>query len=112
MSRTSKELQSVTNPAVHSIGQERELHLSRSYAEGLKVESEQSQVLIRELQERIQSDDRVSELEALLQNIQNRASELEFQLSKSKQVCHLFFSGGSEIHLLWGVGQYFTQGRT
>jgi hypothetical protein len=48
----------------------------------------------------------------LLQNIQNRASELEFQLSKSKQVCHLFFSGGSEIHLLWGVGQCFTQGRT
>jgi chromosome segregation ATPase len=44
------------------------------------------------LQERIQSDDRVSELEALLQNVQNRASELEFQLSKSKQVCHLLSS--------------------
>lgn len=100
------------DPAVHGIGQERELHLNRSYAEGLKVEFEQSQLLIRELQERIQSDDRVSELEALLQNTQNRASELEFQLSKSKQVCRLFFSGGSEIHLLWGVGQCFTQGRT
>jgi myosin protein heavy chain len=48
---------------------------------------EQSQVLIRELQERIQSDDRVGELEASLQNVQDRASELEFQLSKSMQVC-------------------------
>jgi chromosome segregation ATPase len=48
---------------------------------------EQSQVLIRELQERIQSDDRVGELEGSLQNVQDRASELEFQLSKSMQVC-------------------------
>ena len=79
----------MADTAAHSIGQERELQLDRNYAEGLKVEVEQSQALIRELQERIQSDDRVSELEALVQNIQNRASELEFQLSKSKQVCHL-----------------------
>ncbi len=53
----------------------------------LELEVERFQVLIRELQERIQSDDRVSELEASLQNVQDRASELEFQLSKSKQVC-------------------------
>jgi myosin protein heavy chain len=66
--------------------QERELQLNRNFAEGLKLEVEQSQVLIRELQERIQSDDRVGELEASLQNVQDRASELEFQLSKSKQV--------------------------
>ncbi|KAF8506844.1 hypothetical protein F5888DRAFT_1645842 [Russula emetica] len=66
--------------------QERELQLTRNSAEGLKVEVEQSQVLIRELQERIQSDDRVGELEASLQNVQDRASELEFQLSKSMQV--------------------------
>jgi myosin protein heavy chain len=52
------------------------------------IEVEQSQVLIRELQERIHSNDRVGELEALLRNVQNKASELEFQLSKSKQVCH------------------------
>ncbi|KAH9968694.1 hypothetical protein BC827DRAFT_1257715 [Russula dissimulans] len=65
--------------------QERELQRTRSSAEELKIEVDQSQVLIRELQERIQSDDRVGELEASLQNVQNRASELEFQLSKSKQ---------------------------
>ncbi|KAI9511731.1 hypothetical protein F5148DRAFT_1274082 [Russula earlei] len=66
--------------------QERELQLGRSSVEGLKIEVEQSQVLIRELQERMQSDDRIGELETLLQNAQNKASELEFQLSKSKQV--------------------------
>lgn len=49
-------------------------------------------MLIRELQERIQSDDRIGELEDSLQNVRDRASELEFQLSKSKQVCRLFFS--------------------
>ena len=51
-------------------------------------------MLIRELQERIQSDDRIGELEDLLQNVRDRASELEFQLSKSKQVCHPSFSEG------------------
>ncbi|KAI0304622.1 hypothetical protein BC826DRAFT_1100435 [Russula brevipes] len=66
--------------------QERDLQLTRSSEEGLMIEVEQSQVLIRELQERIHSDDRVGELEALLRNVQNKASELEFQLSKSKQV--------------------------
>ncbi|KAI0001760.1 hypothetical protein BJV77DRAFT_1063160 [Russula vinacea] len=65
---------------------ERELQLNRNFAEGLKLEAEQSRVLIRELQERIQSDNRVGELEASLQNVQDRASELEFQHSKSKQV--------------------------
>ncbi|KAH9982746.1 hypothetical protein BGW80DRAFT_1264805 [Lactifluus volemus] len=65
--------------------QERELKHTRSSAEGLKTEVEQSQGLIRELQERIQSDDRVAQLEASLQNVQDRAGELEFQLSKSKQ---------------------------
>jgi hypothetical protein len=90
VSRKSEELQLLADTAAHSIEQERELQLNRSYAEGLKVEVEQSQALIRDLQERIQSDDRVSELEVLLRNVQNKASELEFQLSKSKQVCHLF----------------------
>ena len=89
MSRKSEELQFFADTAAHRTEQERELQLNGSYAEGLKVEVEQSQALIRELQERIQSDDRVSELEVLLRNVQNKASELEFQLSKSKQVCHL-----------------------
>ncbi|KAI0308073.1 hypothetical protein B0F90DRAFT_1909375 [Multifurca ochricompacta] len=66
--------------------QERELRLTRSSMEGLKIEAERSQSLIRELQERLQSEDRVGQLEASLQNVQDRASELEFQLSKSKQV--------------------------
>lgn len=43
---------------------------------------------IRELEEHIQ-DDRVGELEASLKNVQDKASELDFQLSKSKQVCRL-----------------------
>lgn len=89
MSRKSEELQFIADTSAHSIEQERELQLNKSYAEGLKVEVEQSQALIRELQERIQSGDRVDELEVLLRNVQNKASELEFQLSKSKQVCHL-----------------------
>lgn len=64
--------------------QERELQLTKNSTEGLQIELEQSQGLVRELQERIQ-DDRVGQLEASLKNVQNKASELEFQLSKSKQ---------------------------
>lgn len=40
---------------------------------------------MRELDEQIQSDDRAERLEATLQNTQNRADELEFQLSKLQQ---------------------------
>ena len=59
-------------------------------------------MLIRELQERIQSDDRVGELEASLQNVQDRASELEFQLSKSNQVCHPWYLLELVTHVSWG----------
>ena len=78
--------------------------------EGLQVEFEQSQVLIRDLQERIHSDDRIGELEDLLQNVRDRASELEFQLSKSKQVYHPFFSEGQRFTFCGATGQSFTQG--
>ncbi|KAH9178858.1 hypothetical protein EDB89DRAFT_987003 [Lactarius sanguifluus] len=78
LSRKEKELEDKCRE------QERELQLTKSSAEGLKFEFERSQGLVRELQERIQSDD-VRQLEASLKNVQNRASELEFQLSKSKQ---------------------------
>lgn len=78
------------------------MQLTRNSAEGLKLEVEQSQVLIRELQERIQSDDRVGELETSLQNVQDRASELEFQLSKSTQVCRLWYLLDSVTHVSWG----------
>jgi chromosome segregation ATPase len=101
----------MADTAAHCNEQERELQLNRNYAEGLKAEVEQSQALIRELQERIQSDDRVSELEALLQNVQNRASELEFQLSRSKQVCRWLSFECRRLTFRGGAGQCFTQGQ-
>jgi chromosome segregation ATPase len=54
------------------------------------------------LQERIQSDNRVGELEASLQNVQDRASELEFQLSKSMQVCRPWYLLESATHISCG----------
>lgn len=51
----------------------------------LKHETEQHQHRVRELEEQIQSDDRVERLEESLKNTQDRADELEFQLSKLKQ---------------------------
>ncbi|KAI0274921.1 hypothetical protein BC834DRAFT_21422 [Gloeopeniophorella convolvens] len=77
--------------------QERELQLTRGSVEELKAEVDQSQGLIRQLQEQIQGDDRVEQLEASLQNVQNRASELEFQLSKSKQAHASFKSDHDKI---------------
>lgn len=44
---------------------------------------------LRELEEQIQSDDRVERLESSLKHTQDRADELEFQLTKVKQVIHL-----------------------
>jgi hypothetical protein len=41
---------------------------------------------VRELEEQMQSDDRVERLENSLKNMQDRADELEFQLSKLKPV--------------------------
>ena len=41
---------------------------------------------VRELEEQMQSDDRVEPLENSLKNMQDRADELEFQLSKLKPV--------------------------
>ena len=41
---------------------------------------------LRELEEQMQSDDRVERLENSLKNMQDRADELEFQLSKLKPV--------------------------
>jgi myosin protein heavy chain len=52
----------------------------------LKKEAEQHQRKVRELKEQIQSDDRLERAENSLKNTQNRADELEFQLSKLKQV--------------------------
>ena len=41
---------------------------------------------VRELEEQIESDDRAERLEETLKNTQDRADELEFQLSKLRQV--------------------------
>lgn len=52
----------------------------------LRTEVDQNQRKVRELEEQIQNDDRVEKLEISLKNTQERADELEFQLSKLKQV--------------------------
>lgn len=66
--------------------QERELQLLTGTVTDLRSESERHKQRVRELEEQIQSDDRAERLEIALQNTQNRADELEFQLSKLKQV--------------------------
>jgi myosin protein heavy chain len=53
----------------------------------VKSASEQHQQRVRELEEQIESDDRAERLEESLKNTQDRAEELEFQLSKLKQAC-------------------------
>ncbi|KAH8997440.1 hypothetical protein EDB92DRAFT_1933415 [Lactarius akahatsu] len=82
LSRKEKELEEKCRE------QERELQLTKSSAEGLKFEFERSQGLVRELQERIQSDD-VRQLEASLKNVQNRASELEFSSPSPSKYAHV-----------------------
>lgn len=70
--------------------QGRELQLTAGATDELRNQSEEYQRRIRELEEQIQSDDRVERLESELRNVQDRASELEFQISKLKQVSHYF----------------------
>ncbi|KAF9469728.1 hypothetical protein BDZ94DRAFT_1151170, partial [Collybia nuda] len=65
--------------------QERQLQLITATMNELKQEAEQHQRRVRELEEQIQGDDRVERLENSLKNTQDRADELEFQLSKLKQ---------------------------
>ncbi|KAH0591225.1 hypothetical protein H2248_001318 [Termitomyces sp. 'cryptogamus'] len=64
---------------------ERELQLKTSSMNELMQEVEHHQRRVRELEEQIQSDDRVERLENSLKNTQDRADELEIQLSKLKQ---------------------------
>ncbi|KAG6842380.1 hypothetical protein C0991_007510 [Blastosporella zonata] len=64
---------------------ERELQIITSSMNDLTEEAERHQRRVRELEEQIQSDDRVERLENSLKNTQDRADELEFQLSKLKQ---------------------------
>lgn len=73
-------------PHLTNILQERQLQLTTATMNELKQEAEQHQRKVRELEEQIQGDDRVERLENSLKNTQDRADELEFQLSKLKQV--------------------------
>ncbi|KAL6307643.1 hypothetical protein BKA93DRAFT_747343 [Sparassis latifolia] len=66
--------------------QEREIQLLTGTTSELRNQAEQYSRRIHELEEQIQSDDRVERLEATLQNTQDRADDLEFQLSKLKQI--------------------------
>jgi len=66
--------------------QERQLQLTTASVNELKLEVEQHERRVRDLEEQIQSDDRVEQLENSLKNTQDRADELEFQLTKLKQV--------------------------
>ncbi|KAK0246479.1 hypothetical protein EDD85DRAFT_59257 [Armillaria nabsnona] len=66
--------------------QERELQLSNAASSNLQKEVDDYKRRLRELEEQIQSDDRAEKLENTLKNTQDRSDELEFQLSKLKQV--------------------------
>ncbi|KAH9949368.1 hypothetical protein B0H21DRAFT_838761 [Amylocystis lapponica] len=65
--------------------QEREIQLLTSASNDLQALATQHSRRVQELEEQIQSDDRAERLEATLQNTQDRADELEFQLSKLQQ---------------------------
>lgn len=67
--------------------QERQLQITSASFSELRKEADESQRKLRELEEQIQSDDRVERLESSLKHTQDRADELEFQLTKLKQVC-------------------------
>lgn len=51
-----------------------------------RSKSDELQRRVRELEEQIESDDRAERLEATLQHTQDRAAELELQVTKLKQV--------------------------
>ncbi|KAF9486371.1 hypothetical protein BDN70DRAFT_926625 [Pholiota conissans] len=65
---------------------ERELQINAASTAELRKEADEAQRKLRELEEQIQSDDRVERLEISLKHAQDHAGELEFQLTKLKQV--------------------------
>lgn len=70
------------------------MQLATASAVEARKDAERSQQILKELEEQIQNDDRLELVEASLKNTQERADELEFQLSRLKRVCiqksHLF----------------------
>ncbi|PSS29717.1 hypothetical protein PHLCEN_2v2865 [Hermanssonia centrifuga] len=65
--------------------QERALHLLNSELTESKSRAEQYLRRARELEEQIETDDRAERLESILQNTQDRADDLEIQISNLKQ---------------------------
>ncbi len=93
--------------------QERELQLSNAASSNFQKEVDDYKRRLRELEEQIQSDDRAEKLENTLKNTQDRSDELEFQLSKLKQV------PGALFHYIWpwetnetALGICHTKGRS
>lgn len=82
--------------------QERELHLTHGSLNDLRSQAEQHQRKVQELEEQIQSDDRLERMEDSLKNTQERADELDFQLSKLKQVSYLSLAECSKKKLTNG----------
>lgn len=68
------------------------MHTSRTEAEKLRSQLQESERRTRELEEQIQNDDRVDVLETKLKHSQDRAEDVAFQLSKLKQVWYNFNS--------------------
>ena len=62
------------------------MYAATTAANESRKEAEDVNRRLQELTEQIQSDDRVERLEQSLKHSQDRADELEFQLSKVKQV--------------------------
>ena len=75
------------------------MQLTKGAVEDHRAEAEEASRRVRELEEQIQSDDRAERAEAALQNVQNRATELELQLSKLKQV-YLVLNSLTMHHLM------------
>ena len=80
--------------------QDREIYSLNSNLTDLRAEAESHLRRVRELEDRIQSDDRVERLEASLRNTQDRADELDFQLSRLKQVSSLSPGIGGKRRLM------------
>lgn len=62
------------------------MYAATTAANESRKEAEDVNRRLQELTEQIQSDDRLERLEQSLKHSQDRADELEFQLSKVKQV--------------------------
>ena len=78
-------------PLSHLRYQERQLQYADASASDSRKETEVLQRKLRELEEQMESDDRVARLENSLKHMQDRADELEFQLSKLRPVNFMYY---------------------